>query len=318
MSNNSSSNLLTLRNVENDEIINETRVNSKENFESKFREYCKDARRLGYKLIIDKYEFLRGQIPLLKLLENIDFTINDFDRLNQESIPVLVQHMELEKTNVGRKISNKLKDRRNAGLEIGNPKIAEQARTSAIKQRIRLAIYDSQNLDAAKIILKQKGENIPLNSIAEYLNNNEYKTRRGGSFYAKSCERIYERYSELKNNFNPNHKLFSKENKKGVSNSKLKKYGLKDNYRYEDTISVDLSKYPNTKVEIYNNSDKLPILSFDLETVENGKFELSVAKTREFIPGLYYFLLKDVKDDTILIYQEFNISKELMEHLQVL
>ncbi len=285
-------------------------VLNKENFEKTFRTFCAEAKEKGYQLIISSYEHLSRQIPLLKLLEDIRFKVEDFASLDAQSIPIVIHHIELERSAFGQKISRRLKDRRKAGLEIGNPEIAKHAKDSAIKQRVRLAIFDEVNLKAAVQIFKLKKEGETFNAIAKYLNDSGLQTRREGSFYAKSVERIYQRYIELEDNFSSQQTTL--DTTKNIA-SDLVVNGFEFKYEFADTISLSLDNLNGTaEVKIYDN--KSPQAIHTATTSNDHSFELQIAKTRALLPGLHYLVLE--KDGEKIFVQQFYIAHSIKEMIQ--
>ncbi len=285
-------------------------VPNKESFEKTFRTYCAEAKEKGYQLIISSYEHLSRQIPLLKLLEGIRFKVEDFTSLDAQSIPIVIHHIELERSAFGQKISRRLKDRRKAGLEIGNPEIAKHAKDSAIKQRIRLAIFDEVNLKAAAQIFKLKKNGDTFNAIAKYLNDSGLQTRREGSFYAKSVERIYQRYIDLEEKFNDQQ---TELNIAKVAASDVVVNDLQSKYEYTDTISLSFDNLgeATTEVKIYNNNSSEPVCA---KTITDHSFELPIAKTRALLPGLHYLVLE--RNGEKIFLQQFYIAYSIKEMIQ--
>lgn len=284
-----------------------------ENFKDVFKRYCTLAKSKGYKIIIGSYGYISRQINLLELLSGVRFEVKDFTALTPDVIPILINHIKLERGAFGEKISKRLMDRRRAGLEIGNPEIARHAKDSAIKQRVRMAIFDEINIKAAKKIFALHKQGETFNAIATELNNQQFVTRRGGSFYAKSVERIYNRYWDLKDNFVSRQSDLEAQAKKISPEPGMVK-GLQENYEYNDSFELLLSKKFSIKLYDHKNQEPLNIAAkrLQLNKTEDGWLcSLSISSTRALLPGVHYLVLED--EGQVVFVQSFTIAKSLQD-----
>ena len=313
MSTNKHFNKIELRGKDNEIVLTKV-ISKKEEFSLAFRNLVDKAVSKNYKLILEYYNGLRGNIDNLKALQSVkSFEIKNFTKLNPKSIPILIEHTKLEKNEFSQRIRESITRRRIVGLDVGNPQIADIAQDLGLKQRIQNSLYDANNIKAKERIVQLKKTGESFNSIAKILNEEGYKTRRGKKFYQKSAQRLFDRYKLLSKDFERKaDKLIENLYFKDKDVSILK--GFEKNCNFEKEIILNITIMP-VKVILYNNNGKQVFSS-----VRNSKekFQLQIEGTLELFPGLHYFQIWTPEEEgaKVLYTSSFTIKYSLVADIE--
>ncbi len=290
---------------------NSTVIQSKNDFLRAFKEQTNTALKEKWKLVVEYYEGIQGNLEALDYLTKIDdFQIQDFTALKPDFVPILIEHTKLAKSAKSSKIKESITKRRNVGKTIGNPEIGNIARDLGLKQRIRNSLFDERNLKAKKRIIALKHKGLSDNAIAKILNQEEILTRRDKPFYQKSVQRLYERYEKLQTHFIYEKKIFEQLNKiTNASTTTLKDFTNGKNF--EEIIQFQFTNAP-IQIKLYNHKGT-PILPIQ-HCQEKGPWELSITDTIALLPGLIYFQLFNT-ENVQLYTGYFKIKESLIEDI---
>jgi len=159
------------------------------------------AQRYGAKLLIAKIDRLARNVSFVsELMEaGIEFTAVDLPEANRFTIQLMAALAEQEARMISERTKAALAQAKKRGVKLGKP---ENLSGSAIKKGREAmqsnAFNDKHNMRAGHITILMRRENVSFKRIANYLNENGYKTRRGYEFASSQVQGLYHRY---KNHF---------------------------------------------------------------------------------------------------------------------
>lgn len=185
-------------------IIEKISCQQEDLIEPKFQEAVQKAKQTGAILVIPSFSIIPKTIENLTILQKseIDFYFADFEELSASSLPIITKFLSSWGQEKSEKIKAALSKKKAAGIELGNPKIdSPRIIEQAKKKRTFLAKVNPSNIRAMEKINILKEEKLNNNKIANILNQEGFKTRRGKQFHAKTVERLIEMTNEIKSRY---------------------------------------------------------------------------------------------------------------------
>ena len=298
-----------------------------------FRKAIEFAQHNNVVLVISRFSIIPKKAVYFEWLREskVEFKILDCPGLQQNpdelnGIIIFLKMTALQKSN---KITSALRKRKKQGKELGNPKIKmQEIQQLAKNKRMKMALQDENNTKARKrIVALHEEEKLNFNRIAEQLNKEGFKTRRGKQFHAKSVQRLYDSQKFLKERFNKKKEkeikgLFERKDEYNVltqqylDNSTLPEriqvVGIEPDRNYDDYLELDFGKELDYPVEltIADNQGKIVLK----EKIKKGerKYLIDLLKDNRFLPGLHYVRLVAQKKEYLSIFQPINVMKDLL------
>ena len=241
---------------------------------------------------IESYQLISKDLDMLRKLQGSQakFEVLDFPDLDHRGLALIIRHIELERKDFGQKLSARLRERTEAGLNVGNPNIA-QAKVSASRQRVRLALFDPTNIDIAQRIARLRASGHNFNNIANDFNDQGLKSRRGGNFYAKSVERIFRRYEAIAHHYDANPHL--QQRLAEQTDSPITLSNWKEAYQFDEQIQIhcQVPGADHVQLNLYDWESSEAVLSIP-ELPVGTPFYLPIAKTLELLPGRHYLEIR--------------------------
>jgi DNA invertase Pin-like site-specific DNA recombinase len=151
------------------------------------------------KLLIAKIDRLARNVAFISSLmdSNIEFVAVDLPEANRFTIHLLSALAEQEARLISERTIAALKQVKKKGTRLGKP---ENLTNEAIEKGRRTmqenAFNDRNNQQAGNLIVLLRKENTSYKRIAEYLNANNYRTRRDGQFSSGQVQKLYKRYKD--------------------------------------------------------------------------------------------------------------------------
>ena len=158
-------------------------------------EHCKNE---NATLLIAKLDRLSRNVKFIYMLKesNVNFVCADMPDANSLTIGILAVLAQEERELISKRTKLALAELIKKGIKLGSPQNltaeARQKGTEAIK---RNALNNSQNKMATLAIVGLRdNQNLSYRKIANQLNENGYKTRRGKEFSASQVLILYDRF----------------------------------------------------------------------------------------------------------------------------
>lgn len=270
--------------------------------------------RVGYQSIyINTFEAFRNDPERLRLLqtfkERLDFLFLDLPQLKQSNLEGAIKVLEYQSQSRSAKIKETLYKKSEAGIQLGNPAIGD-SRGKAIRKRKYNALLDPAMKSLRKEAKKLQDAGWSLNKIAQYFTEQGVKSPRGGSFHAKTIDRLLEQWKELETrwlkrardfaglNFTTgtlfldgNSRDFDSENPT-IPESEVPLNRENLNELIEDKLLLHFTeplKF-NVKVFIHDNSEEQEPLYSDIIEKGESSFGIDLAE-QILLPGRHYLSL---------------------------
>jgi DNA invertase Pin-like site-specific DNA recombinase len=161
------------------------------------------ARRIGAMVVVAKLDRLARDSQFLLKLYNGDVPLIfgdlpevDGSAASRLHVQMMAAIAEFERRRIGERTKEALTELKAQGVKLGTPRNLKQehrvkgARISAQKRRERAV---DQMSDVAELVAPMRKEGRSLAQIAAHLNEQEYRTRRGGSWSPTQVKRVLDR-----------------------------------------------------------------------------------------------------------------------------
>lgn len=164
-------------------------------------EHCKIS---DSTLLIAKLDRLSRNVKFIYMLKdsNINFICADIPDANSLTIGILAVLAQEERELISKRTKLALAELRKKGVKLGSPQnLTSDARRKGTQKIISNALDNPQNKMATLAIVSMRdNEKLSYRRIADCLNENGYKTRRGKLFSASQVLILYNRHYKQKEN----------------------------------------------------------------------------------------------------------------------
>lgn len=160
---------------------------------------CKET---GSTLIIAKLDRLSRNYDFIFSLKNskVKFVCCDLPDANTLTIGIMASLAQYERELISDRIKKALNEKKKQGHKLGSPNnLNDKARQKAHKAKSEKANNNEINKNIFNIAYHMKLTGLGYRKIANYLNNENYKTVNGKSFTPMTVKLILERFSKIKN-----------------------------------------------------------------------------------------------------------------------
>ncbi len=150
------------------------------------------------RLLIAKLDRLSRNAEFIFTLRNaeVDFVACDIPDANTLTIGIMAVLAQHERELISERTRNALQQKKRQGFQLGKP---ENLNSLAVEKgrsiRIENARTHQANRQAAELARLYRGQGLTYAHIAEKLNGNGFRTRRGKMFHAMSVQRLVLRFS---------------------------------------------------------------------------------------------------------------------------
>ncbi len=162
-------------------------------------EHCKIT---NSTLLIAKLDRLSRNVKFIYMLKesNINFICADMPDANSLTIGILAVLAQEERKLISKRTRLALAELQKKGVKLGSPQnLTNDARKKGTQTLINNALNNPQNKMATLAIVSMRdNEKLSYRKIAEQLNQNGYKTRRGNDFSASQVLILYDRFYRQK------------------------------------------------------------------------------------------------------------------------
>ena len=148
-------------------------------------------------LLIAKLDRLSRNVSFIFQLRDskVDFVCCDIPDANTLTIGIFATMAQHEREVISQRTKAALAARKARGLKLGTPSnLTIEGRKKAWQTNKDKAANNDNNRRAAMLVCEYKKQGLTLEVIANLLNENGFKTSRGGKFHKTTVTRIYERY----------------------------------------------------------------------------------------------------------------------------
>lgn len=153
------------------------------------------AKNTGSRLVVAKLDRLARNVSFVSSLREsgVDFVCADMPDANSLTIHIISAIAEMERDLISKRTKDALKVARQRGVELGSP--GNLTKTGRKKGSKRMKEIASQNSKQSAALIKQivKNGNATLQSIADILNDNGFRTAKGKEFNPIQVSRIMKR-----------------------------------------------------------------------------------------------------------------------------
>ena len=146
-------------------------------------------------LVIAKLDRLARNVNFVSSLMDagVEFIAVDMPTANNFTIHIFSALAEAEAKLISSRTRTALFELKKRGVKLGTPtNLTNEARSNGIKAIKNNAINNDNNRQALSLIINCKEKGYTYGKIATYLNNLNFKTRYGNSFYANSVFQLYQ------------------------------------------------------------------------------------------------------------------------------
>lgn len=154
-------------------------------------QHCKEA---GAILLIAKLDRLSRNVSFIYTLKDskIDFRCCDMPDANSVTIGIMAVLAQDERERISQRTKVALAELKNRGVKLGTPaNLTEKARENSLTVRKQLARENENNRKASILIKSMRNEGKSYWQIANVLNENGFKTRRGKLFTQMQVKRLF-------------------------------------------------------------------------------------------------------------------------------
>jgi len=147
-------------------------------------------------LLIAKLDRLSRNVSFIFMLKDskVDFVACDIPDANTLTIGIFAVVAQHEREIISKRIKEALAAKKARGFKLGMPEnLQPKDRLKGLQTRIVNARANKNNLQASETIKHLRKCGHSFMAIASRLNELEYTTRRGKSFYPITVQRLYER-----------------------------------------------------------------------------------------------------------------------------
>ncbi|MDR2950076.1 MAG: recombinase family protein [Prevotella sp.] len=151
-------------------------------------------------LLIAKLDRLSRSVEFIFSLKNsgINFTCVDLPELNTMTLGIFATFAQSERERISERITNALAEKKKKGIKLGKPENLlnnfDKAYSNSLATRQGNAVNNENNKKAGLLIVSLRDGGKTWNEITQTLNDNGFKTRRGGVFGITQVVRLFNRY----------------------------------------------------------------------------------------------------------------------------
>lgn len=152
-------------------------------------------------LLIAKLDRLSRSVEFIFSLKNsgINFTCVDLPELNTMTLGIFATFAQSERERISERITAALAEKKKQGKKLGKPENLsnnfEKAYNNSLATRQSNALNNENNRKAGLLVVSLRNSGKTWNEIATTLNENGFKTRRGGLFGITQVVRLFDRYN---------------------------------------------------------------------------------------------------------------------------
>ena len=185
----------------NGKLVNEfsEKESGKVNNRIELNKAIEECKRTNSTLIIAKLDRLSRNVSFIFALKdsNVDFIVCDLPQLNTLTLGIFATIAQSERETTSQRTKAALEAKKRQGIKLGSPtaKFTDLMREKAALINIEKANNNVNNKRAYAVISGLIEKGYSLRKIAQYLNENEFKTSRNCSFNASSVRNLIVRYS---------------------------------------------------------------------------------------------------------------------------
>lgn len=172
----------------------ETGTNKRERIE--IQKAIEQAKKEDAILIIAKLDRLSRNVSFVSSLMDagIEFLAVDMPAANNFTIHIFSALAEQEAKLISSRTKQALAELKKTGIKLGNPNnLTSEARNKGVRTIKQNAINNDRNRQAQSVIVNCKEKGMTYREIASYLNELNFKTRRGKQFLSASVHQLYSR-----------------------------------------------------------------------------------------------------------------------------
>ncbi|MDQ1090200.1 recombinase family protein [Siphonobacter sp. SORGH_AS_1065] len=150
------------------------------------------------RLLIAKLDRLSRNAEFIFTLRNaeVDFVACDIPDANTLTIGIMAVLAQHERELISERTRNALRQKKRLGFTLGKPEnLTEEAISKGRELRIENAKTHQANRQAAELARLYRAQGHTYTVIAEKLNNNGFRTRRGKLFHAMTVQRLVLRFT---------------------------------------------------------------------------------------------------------------------------
>jgi len=165
----------------------------------KLKEALEQCRKYGAKLIVAKLDRLARNVAFLsQLLESdVDIVFCDFPQANKMVLHILAAISQYEAELIATRTKQALAAKKQRGFTLGNPEHLmdnlDQAVSKSVEARQRKASENPNNKRAVALLRVLVQQEMTLQGMATYLNNEGFLTSQGKQFTATTVRNLLQR-----------------------------------------------------------------------------------------------------------------------------
>ena len=153
-------------------------------------------------LLIAKLDRLSRNVEFIFSLKNsgANFVCVDLPELNTMTLGIFSTFAQSEREKISERIIVALAEKKKKGIKLGKPENLsnnfEKAYNNSLATRQSNALNNENNRKAGLLVVSLRNSGKRWNEITQTLNDNGFRTRRGGVFGMTQVVRLYDRYSK--------------------------------------------------------------------------------------------------------------------------
>jgi len=155
------------------------------------------TKQVDAKLVIAKLDRLSRSAGFIHMLRDtgVNFVCADMPEANTLTIGMLATIAQYERELISERTKKALAVKKALGCKLGTPRnLTEKARRKGLKVRKQNALNNKANRHAYHFIKSLRQQGLTWEKIAEKLNEEGYRTRRGKEFHPWQCWNIHKRF----------------------------------------------------------------------------------------------------------------------------
>lgn len=152
-------------------------------------------------LAIAKLDRLSRSVEFIFSLKNsgVNFVCVDMPELTTMTLGIFATFAQSERERISERITIALAEKKKKGVKLGKPENLannfEKAYNNSLTTRQSNAMNNENNRKAGLLVISLRQSGKTWNEITKTLNDNGFKTRRGGVFGMTQVVRLYDRYN---------------------------------------------------------------------------------------------------------------------------
>lgn len=177
----------------------EEKESGKNNTRSELHKAIAECKRINAILIIAKLDRLSRNVSFIFTLKDsgINFFCCDIPECNTLTLGIFATIAQSERETISQRTKLALAAKKEKGFKLGAPNatITDEMRTKSALALKQKADNNSNNKRAFIVISSLREKGLSLRSIADYLNENDFRTSNNCQFSASSVQRLIRRYA---------------------------------------------------------------------------------------------------------------------------